>query len=273
MGAFLPPDAVLRSGDNPLRLLGRWPVMWAKLHREAIREAGRSADSVFISRCGWAGSARHSVIASTGEHHASFGRLSGMRSSLTASLSLACSGMGLSAGECGGGVRFLGSRSKELLMRWHDYGAFTPIFRARAGDSLGWQPDSDEETLGHFVRMTRVHRLLSPYIRGCVKENASLGLPVMRPLFMQFPEEEKLKGVQDCFMLGGELLVAPILSRGQKHRKLCLPEGRWVELWNGKTHSGGELICSAPFGKPPAFFREDGKNAEVFTDFERRLKD
>ncbi len=273
MGSFLPPDAILSSGENPLKMRGRWPVLWAKLNREAIREAGRSTDSVFISRTGGMGSSRHSMIASTGEHHTSWNRTTGMQSALTAALSLSCSGMGISVAECGGNVRFMGSRSKELLMRWHDLGAFAPIFRTRIGEGGGWQPDTDRETLEHFIRMTRAHNVLAPYIRSCIKENASVGMPALRPLFMQFPEDEKLRGAQDSYMLGGELLVAPVFTKGQKNRKVYLPEGHWIELWNGRAHSGGELVVSTPFGKPPAFYRSDGKNADIFDSFERKLRD
>ncbi len=271
MGDVLPADAVLSSGENPLLMRNRWPVMWAQLHREAIREAGRTMDTVFFTRSGWAGSGGQTMFATTGDHHTGWEQTGGLASALTASLSLACSGIGLSHSVCGGTSAALTRRSKEILLRWLDLAAFTPSMRVPVGRTGGWQVDSDAETLGHLVRMSRVHTELSSYIQALLKENASAGQPVMRPVFMNYPHDPAQLKVQDCYMLGTELFVAPVLRRGQKERKLRLPEGSWIHLWNARTFQGGEITVSTPFGKPPVFFRSNGKYHDFFRDFARKI--
>ena len=271
MGSYLPPDAVLSSGENPMKLRCRWPAMWAKLNRDTIQEAGRSGDLLFVADSGWTGSGKHSIIASAGEAHTNWNKSTGLQSSLTGALSLACSGMGLSSFVSGGDIPFMYSKSKELYMRWHELGAFTPVFMSSIGH--GWGPALDGETLEHFLRMTRIRNLLTPYIRECIKENSVSGMPVMRPMFMQNPGDTRFSGIHDAFMLGDELLVSPMLSKGRKTKTVLLPEGQWVNLWTGHTQNGGETAVSTPFGKPPAFFKAEGKHAEVFSNFERKIKD
>jgi alpha-glucosidase len=272
MGNYLPADAVLHSGESAVKLHNRWPVLWAELNREAIREAGRTADSAFYTKAGWLGSGGQTMMASTGDHLASWGRGTGLPGALAASLSLACSGIGLTHTDCGGNISFFLRQSKELYLRWLDYAMFTPVLRVVRGASGAWQYDTDKETLAHFARASRLHRALSSYMRQLVRENAHEGSPVMRPMFMQFPGQETFTRMSGQYMLGPELLVAPTLIARQKKARLFLPEGHWVNLWSGRTCSGGEVSVSSPIGHPPAFYRSDGKNEEMFSEIMRKFQ-
>ncbi|MCL2030855.1 MAG: alpha-glucosidase [Oscillospiraceae bacterium] len=272
MGNYLPADAVLSSGESPVRMHNRWAALWAALNREAIREAGRTADTVFYTRTGWIDSNAHTMMVSTGEHLAGWGRETGLPSALTASLSLSCSGMGLSHTDCGGNVGFLSRRSRELYLRWLDYAMFTPVLRVVRGAAGAWQYDSDRETLAHFARATRLHRALSGYMRQLVRENALEGHPVMRPMFMQFPGQPAFERVQNQYMLGPELLAAPVLIAHQKKQRLLLPDGHWVHLWTGRAYAGGEHTVMAPPGQPPVFYKADCKNEEIFVDITRKFR-
>lgn len=271
MGNYLPADAVLSSGESAVRLHNRWAVLWASLNREVIREAGRTADSLFYTKTGWAGSGGQTMMASTGDHFAGWGRETGLPSALTASLSMACSGMGLSHTDCGGNVSFMNRRSKELFLRWLDFSMFTPVLRVVRSAVGAWQYDSDKDTLSQFARASRLHRALSGYMRQCVRENALEGHPIIRPMFMQFPDQPIFMRTQSQYMLGPELLVAPVLIARQKKVRLYLPEGHWVNLWNGKAYAAGEHTMAAPFGQPPAFYRADCKNEEIFQDITKHF--
>ncbi|MBF4212909.1 alpha-glucosidase, partial [Pseudomonas donghuensis] len=81
-------------------------------------------------------------------------------------------------------------RSKELLLRWCDFSAFTPMMRTHEGNRPGdnWQFDGDADTIAHFARMTTVFTTLKPYIKAAVAQNAKSGLPVMRPLFLHYED-------------------------------------------------------------------------------------
>ena len=268
LGNFLPARAVLRNGESANRLHNHWPVLWAKLNREAVREAGRANDSVFFTCAGYGGSGGQTMMTCTGEHNTSWGKEDGLPSALTAALTLSCSGMGLSFSDIGGNTPVASRRSRELFLRWAEFAAFTPIMRTV---SLSGQVDfdADDDLLSAFARLTRAHAALAPYMKACIKENANTGMPVMRPLFMMFPEDAKARRIQDAYMLGDELLVAPVMIRNTRERRVYLPEGHWIHLWRGRPHVGGEYVVEAPLGKPPVFYRADGKHSDLFATLTR----
>ena len=134
-----------------------------------------------------------------------------------------------------------------------------------------WQYDSDSETLRHFSKMTRVHVALAPYMMACIRENANGGMPVMRSMPFGFHEDQKVKGITSQYMLGNELLVAPVLKKGLKERTVYLPRGEWVNLWNGRGYSGGERRCAAPIGCPPVFYLRDGKHSGLFSSMTKTV--
>jgi alpha-glucosidase len=268
-GEYLPQDAVFHTGENAVRLHNRWSVMWAALNREIIREAGRTADSVFISRYGWIGSGTQSMMAVTGKHHTSWDKRQGLPSALNAALSLSCSGIGLNITECGGTVSYIFKRSPELYMRWMEYAAFSPAFLLVNGDAKGAYIDHDEEMLKFFSRMSRVHAALGNYIRACARDNANDGAPLMRPLFMNIPG---CKSSNSAYMLGSELLVFPVMKRGAKTLTVQLPEASWHHLWSAKAYHGGEHTVSVPPGEPAVFYRPDGKHAQLFEDLPGKVK-
>jgi len=262
MGHFLPARAVLHNGESANRIHNHWPVLWAKLNREAVRENGREA--VFFTCSGYGGSGAQTMIANTGQHNTGWGKEDGLPSALTASLTLSCSGMGLSFSDIGGNASVMARRSKELYLRWAEYAAFTPVMRTvTLHGQLDF--DLDDELLAIFARLTRVHADLSPYMHACIRENASGGMPVMRPLFMAFPHNQEVRRTHDAYMLGPEMLVAPVMIKGKKEREVYLPEGYWVHLWSGKPYASGVYSIEAPLGKPPVFYRADGRYAELFS--------
>jgi alpha-glucosidase len=271
-GEYLPPDAVFHSGESAVRLHNRWPVQWASLNRELIRESGRTADAVFFSRFGWLGAGAQSMTVTTGQHHTSWNRSQGLPAALNTALSLACSGIGLSITECGGTVSFRIKRETELYMRWMEYAAFSPVFLLANGGAKGASIDSDPKLLAFFARLSRVHAALSNYLRSCARDNANSGAPMMRPLFMHYPTEPRFRSVSDAYMLGGELLVCPVLKKGVKTLTVTLPEGNWHHLWSAKLYNGGEHQVPVPLGKPAVFFKPDGKHASLFEELPGKIR-
>ncbi len=269
MGQCLPPTGVLHSGENPNHLHNRWPSLWSRLNLEAVRASGKP-DAFFYTSTGFGDAAAPTFLSSTGDHNTSWGRVDGFPSALTAALSLGLSGLGISLCDIGGNRSFLTRRSKELFLRWAEYAAFTPIMKTM---DLG--PDhadvfTDTETLLAFARLTQVHARLAPYFRLLTREYFSTGLPVMRPLFLVFPGEEALKKASDAFMLGDEMLVAPVFARGRQTRRVLLPQGHWIHLWSGKSFVGGEHVIDAPLGAPPVFYSSTGRFADLFATLNHR---
>ena len=124
----------------------------------------------------------------------------------------------------------------------------------RPGDN--WQFDSDKETLEHFARMSQIHVALAPYFKDLVREYAQCGIPVIRPLFLQYASDSKCFDIHNEYLLGSDMLVAPILEDGAMRRRVYLPEDKWLLLWSGEPHVGGDYEVKAPWGFPPVFVRQ-----------------
>lgn len=132
----------------------------------------------------------------------------------------------------------------------------------RPGDN--WQFDDDAQTIAHFARMTTIFTTLKPYIKQAVAQNASSGLPVMRPLFLHYEDDARTYHLKYQYLFGQDLLVAPVYEQGRSDWTLYLPEDNWVNLWTEETYRGGDVTVDATLGKPPVFYRADRQWATLF---------
>jgi alpha-glucosidase len=265
-GEYLPTDAVLYDGDAET-LHNQWPVLWAKANREAVEESGGLGEIVFFTRAGYTGTARFSTMVWAGDQNVDWSPDDGLPSVIPAALSLGMSGVGLHHSDIGGYTTlFHMKRSKELFMRWAELATFTAVMRTHEGNRPddNWQFDSDGETLRHFARMSQIHVALKPYLKQCVREYSELGVPVVRPIFFHFEDDERSFQIQDEYLLGPDLLVAPVLKEGATSRKVHLPCEGWVHLWSGAEFSRGDWEVEAPLGFPPVFYRADSPHRETF---------
>ncbi|HET6583903.1 MAG TPA: TIM-barrel domain-containing protein [Nannocystaceae bacterium] len=184
----------------------------------------------------------------------------GLPAAVAASLSLGPSGFPLFASDTGG---YRGAPpSKETFTRWFQFTALTPVMQiGTAANDVAWEPSAgngfDEEMLGWYRDFTRLHLRLFPYLWTHVQRVAVDGRPIQRALGLAYPE----LGVHpaDVYLLGDDLLVAPVVEAGADTRTLLLPPGRWVEWHTGVVHEGGEEITiDAPLAVLPLFLREGG---------------
>lgn len=266
-GEYLPTDVVLHNGVSAMLMHNAWPALWAQCNYEAVAEAGKQGEIVFFMRAGSAGSQRYSHLMWAGDQNVDWSMDDGLASVIPASLSMGMTGHGLHHSDIGGYTTLYGmKRDKELLLRWADFAAFTPIMRTHEGNRPGdnWQFDSDLETILHLKRMTDVYTLLSPYIKQLVRENAESGIPVMRPLFMHFAADAASYDQAYQYLLGADVLVAPVHQPGVSEWTVYLPPEEWVHVWTGKTYSGGTVTVNAPLGAPPVFYRKQSEYRELF---------
>jgi hypothetical protein len=168
------------------------------------------------------------------------------------------------------------SREAELLRRWSEMAAFTAVMRTHEGN----QPDanaqiySDDEAMAHFARMTRVHRALAPVRERLFADASERGWPMVRHLAMHFGDDEEAWHIDDQFLLGDELLVAPIVNRGgwfgPPSREVWLPAGQWTHLWSGETFGevdgSTQVTVEAPLGEPPVFFPLGSEEGQALVD-------
>lgn len=253
-GEYLPVDSVLYDGD-PKALHNAWPAIWAKLNREAVEECGVKDEVFFFMRAGYTGSVADAACMWTGDQHVDWTKDDGLPSVIPASLSLGMSGQTIVHSDAGGYTTVMQmTRSKELLLRWEEMNAYSPLFRLHEGNqpSRNVQFDTDDELLAHLAKMSRIHAVLKPYLIKA-EEEAQKGIPMMRPLFYhyeEFYEDDKE------YLLGRDLLIAPIRRQSRTDRHVLLPDDTWIELYTGKEYKGGNYLIQAPIGRVPVFVRK-----------------
>lgn len=258
-GEYLPTDCVLHSGEDPELVHNTWPARWAQLNREAVEESGKLGELFFFTRAGFSGTPAASLMMWNGDNHVDFSVDNGLPSVIPAMLSLTCSGCGLSHSDTGGYTTFgKMRRSEELYMRWCEMNAFSLMMRSHEGNNpdLNAQFDASETVLQHQTRMARIHCLLKPYLQSAVKRNAETGLGVVRPLFFYYDAERAFREHTE-YLLGRDILVAPVLKKGAVRRQVYLPDDNWIELSTGKPFGGGTYTVDAPIGRIPVFYRRD----------------
>ncbi|MFW5387165.1 alpha-glucosidase [Yersinia sp. 2542 StPb PI] len=267
-GEYLPTDTVMDNGVDAEIMHNAWPALWAKCNYDALVETGKLGEILFFMRAGYTGSQKYSVMMWAGDQNVDWSLDDGLASVIPAALSLAMTGHGLHHSDIGGYTTlFEMKRSKELLMRWCEFCAFTPLMRTHEGNRPddNWQFDSDVETIRQFARMTQVFTTLKPYIKQAVALNSQSGLPVMRPLFLHYENDAHTYGLKYQYLFGRDLLVAPVYEEGRTDWTLYLPSDNWINLWTGESHCGGaDVTVAAPMGQPPVFYRASSEWAELF---------
>lgn len=268
-GEALSFDAVLSSGESPAVWHNRYPVEWQRLQREAIEEAGHGSDAVFFNRSGYSQSPTHSTLFWTGDQMQDWNGYDGLKSAISGALSGGVSGFSLVHSDIGGfnsisvpvGSKAfpLVARTKELLLRWSEHAAFSPVMRTHVGIDLRIVPQiySDPDTLAAFARCVNMYLAWAPYRKELVREAAQTGHPVMRHLILQYPNVP-VEPLQYQYLLGTDILVCPVTAAKVTVATVFVPEGEWIHAWSGEAHTsvaGTWLDVPAPIGQPPVFVR------------------
>lgn len=269
-GEYLPTDVRLHDGTDGMLAHNQWPIRWAEVNARAIAARGRTGDALFFMRAGFTGVGRHCPLLWAGDQCVDFSRHDGIGTVIRAALSSGLVGNAYHHADLGGYTSLYGNvRSPELLMRWSELSAFSPVMRSHEGnrpdDNL--QLDGDPAVLAHFARMTQIHAALAPYVATLVDQAANEGLPLQRPLFLDWEDDEACWGVETQFGYGRDLIVAPVIEPDCERWTAYLPAGAtWVHLWSGERFGGGiSAEVAAPIGQPPVFWREGSDHAAVFT--------
>ena len=208
-----------------------------------------------MTRASFAGGQRYAVTW-TGDNSSSWNHL---KLSISMLLNLGMSGFGYSGADVGG---FAGAPSPELLTRWIEIAAFTPVFRNHSvKGSIRREPwlNGPQHTAIRRRFIEERYRLL-PYIYGLADENARTGAPIMRPVFYEFPEALRAGCDQSTtFLLGSRLLIAPQPEfESRTDYDICLPSGRWYDYWTGievGPERGGALKETPSLARLPVFVR------------------
>lgn len=262
-----------------------YPVGYAKGFYDGLKAEGET-DVLSLVRCAWAGSQKYGVLTWSGDIYSSF---RSMREQLQAGLSMGMAGIPWWTSDIGG---FLGGDIKdpafrELLVRWFAWGAFCPVFRMH-GERSPWHEREQEfrngvrqltsgqdnevwsfgeENYEILKKYLLIRERLRPYVRECMRAAADTGAPVMRPLFYDFPEDKASWEVEDSYMFGPDLLVAPVMEAGMTERRVYLPEGAsWTNAWTGEVFDGGRTVTvAAPLDVIPVMVRNGRKDVSFLS--------
>ena len=239
----------------------------ARLFAEGMAADGRN-ESVLLCRSAWAGSQKYGAAVWSGDIPATWESLT---QQIRAGLSIAISGIPWWTTDIGGfhGGDASDPAYQELMIRWFQFGVFCPLFRLH-GDREPRTPTSyaqtggpnevwsfGEQAYGIISELLRLRERLRPYIHVQMRAASTAGIPPMRPLFVDFPDDENAWQVDDEFLFGPDILVAPISRPGQTSRQVYLPAGTdWVDAWTGERHEGAIRVdCDAPLERIPVFTR------------------
>ena len=262
-GEYLPTDCVLFSGEDPFVVHNTWPALWAKVNREAIRETGNEGKIMFFTRAGYTGTGKYSTMMWNGDNHVDFSVDLGLPSVIPAMLSLTCCGFGLSHSDIGGYTTFYNlKRSEQLFMRWCEMNAFSPLLRGHEGlnPDLNAQFDASETVLRHGRYMSAIHAQLKDYLMAAERYNSETGVGVVRPLFFYYDEPRAYSEMHE-YLLGRDILVAPVIRQDSDSREVYLPDDVWIHAPTGKEYRGGVYTVEAPIGRIPVFYRRDADDS------------
>lgn len=203
-----------------------------------------------ITRAGYAGIQRYSTMW-TGDNTTTWDALA---LSIPMFETLGLSGEPFIGADVGG---FMGRADPELMTRWYEVGFLTPFCRNHAEvtgyDHEPWRFGSYYE--GIIRKYLKLRYRLLPFLYTALEEAHRTGVPLFRPLLLNYQDDYNTLTIDDEFMVGTDLLAAPILRPAQSSRRVYLPEGTWYDFWTGKLFHGGDVQADAPLETVPLFVR------------------
>ncbi len=273
-GEALPYDSKLHNGGVGAIYHNKFPEIWSQLNQEIVDESDK--DLVYFCRSGYSKSPGYTSMFWLGDQLTSWDQYDGIKTAISGLTSSGLSGYSINHSDVGGytaiNTLFLKYiRSQELLMRWAEINVFTAVLRTHEGN----RPDdnhqvySDEVTMNHFSKMSRIYKALGFYRSQLMDEAYKTGLPLVRHPFILYPENINfLEGAKYQFFLGDEFLIAPITDEGQAAIRLYLPEGKWIHLWSQKKYDidqdGRFISVDAPIGEPAVFYKQGSDIGQKF---------
>ncbi|WP_229521608.1 glycoside hydrolase family 31 protein [Paenibacillus monticola] len=252
-----------------------YPQLFSRTFYDGMVAEGQP-NIVNLVRCAWAGSQRYGALVWSGDIHSSW---TALRRQVCAGLNMGIAGIPWWTTDIGGfGGGDPDSESfRKLLVRWFQFGAFCPVMRLHGdrksmqniyrkdgsealfsgGNNEVWS--FGEEVYPILVKYMNLREVMRPYTRRLMQEAHENGAPLIRPMFYEFPQEECCWELQDQYMFGADILVAPVMEEDVCEREVYLPAGaKWTELHSGIVYEGGQRItAAAPLDVIPVFLKND----------------
>ena len=250
------------------------PVMqtgniYPRMHSEMVYDglcADGKSDILNLVRCAWVGSPKYGALVWSGDIECSFRE---MKVQIKNGLNMGVAGIPWWISDTGGfyGGNINDPVFRELIARWYQWAVFTPILRMhgdrqpnigalahntdRGGGFCSSGADNEiwsygEENYEIFKKYLGIREEMKPYIRKTADEATATGLPMIRAMYLQFPDDENCWAADDQYMFGTSYLVAPVTEYGMRERRVYLPAGSWQAQDSGEIiESKGEFITAA----------------------------
>jgi alpha-D-xyloside xylohydrolase len=248
-GERIPTDVVWHDGTDPMVMHNLYAQLYNKAVFELLVEERGERDAVVFARSSTAGGQQFPVHWG-GDNTSSF---PSMAETLRGGLSLASSGFGYWSHDIGG---FEGTPDPAVFKRWAAFGLLSSHSRLHGSDSYRVPWAFDEEAVTITAKFTQFKNTLMPYLYAASADAAAKGVSVARPMFFEFPDDPAVAYLDRQYMLGNDLLVAPVMSASGEVQ-FYLPHGTWTNIWTGETVPGGNWLTEIHgFETLPVYVRE-----------------
>ena len=247
---------VVHNCDGDLKthreLHNLYGLYMAQATYEGLKKLAPTKRPFLLTRAGYAGIQRYSAVW-TGDTRSFWEHL---QMSLPMLMNLGLSGVPFVGADVGG---FAHDCSGELLVRWTQVGAFTPYFRNHCAlESIHQEPWSFGSKYQTIIKAYIEERYKwLPYLYKLFQESTQNGLPIIRPLVMEYQEDPHTYNLYDQAMIGESVMIAPIMQPDKEYRVCYFPEGVWIDYWTGEKYIGNDYyMIHANLSTLPIFIKE-----------------
>ncbi|MGC8653790.1 MAG: TIM-barrel domain-containing protein [Candidatus Kryptoniota bacterium] len=229
-----------------------YDFLWARTLYDGFNQSFPGRRLFNLTRSGYAGIQRFATVTWSGDVSKTFG---GLAVQLPMLLNMGMSGISYHNSDIGGFTA--GITTPELYARWMEFGTFCPITRAHGTGGAGTEPWvyglATEKISKEYINLRYE---LFPYIYSTAYQSYLEGMPLARPLILEFPEDPNLYNESSSYMWGDAFLVSPVVKQGETSKSIYLPLGNWVDFWTDSLFTGGDdVVVNTPVDRLPLFVR------------------
>lgn len=245
--------------DNLVMYKGRgdavgllYPYYYAKMAYDGLKSMGRD-DIVTLTRCAYTGAQKFGALVWSGDNESSFESLA---CQVNACINMSLCGIPWWNTDIGGfyGGDITSDYFKELIVRWFQFGVFSPVMRLHGSRNRHYEPEHvikeptgdpnelwsfGEENFEILKDLVFLRERLRPYIKKCFDTSSELGYPVVRPMFFEYPDDDECYKLNEQYLFGEDIIFAPIVNQGQSIKSFYVPDGEWILVKDKKVYSKG----------------------------------
>jgi len=271
--------------DNLIWYAGRadtvgllYPYYYSKMAYDGFKSMGRD-DIITLTRCAYLGSQKFGSLVWSGDIESTFESLA---CQVKAGLNMSMCGIPWWNTDIGGfyGADITSDYFKELIVRWFQFGLFSPVMRLHGSRNRHFEPtpglkepSGDPNEIWSFgeknfeilKNLIFIREKLKPYIITQMDIASEQGYPVMRPMFFEYPDDETCYALDSQYMFGDDIIFAPIVEQGQTKKSVYIPDGEWILTKDKKIYTKGTYEITAEIDEFIAFVK---KGSDVIKCFE-----